>query len=183
MIGDMGKQIIIENRPMSKKAANAIFHYDLTPLKKGERVFGNFDLIETDGWYYIKYTKYTKFGQESKTPFIINCDLFSREAIKVKSWKDLTEGNVKTTAETENLDKKIKFILDNTNLDEELFEIAKDNPYTKVPFSLNIQEMVRKIKTGKGMEGQSCSTISMETEDEEGIPEEEVRRRMWRECN
>lgn len=138
MIGDNARRCIIESSIPKGLFVRARFSFEIEPLKEGETPIENPNLCQTNGLYYIKYLpiKLYKWG-----PFLLRCDLFDGEKIRVADYKSVL-GQANGNGEKA---KFFKFLIEWTNISPKLFEIAKEHYGMPIPFSFKIEKYYRTI--------------------------------------
>lgn len=81
-------------------------------------------------------------GRYADNPFVIRCDLFDRLGhgiLRIKSWEALVK-----RAESR---PQVKWLIDNTNICKEMFEIARENILMTIPIAFDIVKYSEKIGT------------------------------------
>lgn len=99
--------------------------------------------MATDGNYFIRYLPTNRHGEQLCKKIVINLDLGRK--IRVNNWKEF----IKISKE----DPLYKFIIEYTNISEELMQMAIDNPLVRIPFCLDMikikQATIDKLKKQK----------------------------------
>lgn len=81
-------------------------------------------------------------GKYVDNPFVIRCDLFDRLGhgiLRISGWEALVR-----RAETK---PQVKWLIDNTNICKEMFEIARENILMTIPIAFDIVKYSEKIGT------------------------------------
>lgn len=128
MIGDNAREAILNFRKITF-ATSASINLKGCALHTYEGPESNPDVVLTQGLYYVKYSTTTRRGEKAKIPFIVKYD-FLNERMRVAGYKDLVKAS-----ETNEI---AAFMIKYTNLNEEMFEIARQNEEMHIPFCLDI---------------------------------------------
>jgi len=102
----------------------------------------------TDGRYYLKYRPFKNQPLKSnkaihaQIPFFILADIFTNDKHRFKDFEDM-----KRIAEA---DDKFRFLLEWTNINESMFELAEENPGTPIPFCFDAVRYRNHIKELSG---------------------------------
>jgi hypothetical protein len=97
----------------------------------------------TDLTYAIRFSpvrtqKGASFKIKMSKPFLLKCNmLYPKGQIRVKGYEDIVSRGDEVT----------KWLVENTTLDEETFNTARDNPYLWVPFCLRYGDYAKKTGT------------------------------------
>lgn len=131
MIGDNARKAIA-NSGNFKRAARLFVNTKIDRLQPGETPDVNPNIITTTGAYHLKYTNKSKYGIEEKLdhPYILKLDFPQMDWARFRNWPDF----VKEAKENSIL----KFIKDYTNICEQTFLIAGQNPGMIVPITFDI---------------------------------------------
>lgn len=108
--------------------------------KEGQRPY--YDYFVTSGHYYVVYKPFKRNGTPNRKAMLVCTDMLNLR-IRVLTFHELEE-----YAESEKI---WRYIIDNSNISEELFMIARCNPYVKIPFSLDIEKICKKIREKNGL--------------------------------
>lgn len=91
--------------------------------------------------YTIRYTQNEILGSKKGKPFLLKIDLFDNiEACghRVKDFSDFCN--------SEKYKEFVSFLLEFTNLSQELFDIAQTNPTLDIPISFDVIKYIQKVK-------------------------------------
>ena len=139
MIGDNAKRLVIEsevNRTFNARMVVSATENRLPSAKKG--VFDT-SFFSTDGYYSIEYCNIKLSNRIKKQgDYLLFADVMQRTTTRIYGWDDIVE-RAKT-------DVRFKFIVEKTMLKPIYFEIAKNNPYTRIPFALKVEELYDILK-------------------------------------
>lgn len=141
-MGDRARGIIANALELNYPTRIEI-NYKLIPPDFGETPDINPTMFFTTGLYCLSYKKYTHSGAVNMKRFCIKADFVNRQFIKFFSWHDLQE-QAKTNDH-------VKFLLEYTNLNEQMLNIAAQNEDMRIPFCLDIVKYDKEVrpKTGK----------------------------------
>lgn len=132
----VAQELIIQCTPQAVKARRAIAKFDEKPLAIGENPANNFDCAYTSGAYTIKYKPGVP-GMEKK-PFAFNIDFLPGHRLRVPSYAAL-----------ENIgkqDRRIKWLIKNTNISAAHFRIARNHIDTPISFSVEWERLEERLK-------------------------------------
>lgn len=169
-IGD-GARGIIANVLNTSKPSRAIINCKMIKPEFGETPDTNPDLFYTSGLYHMSYRRLTCSGKVNVKRFCITADFLDRGFVKFYNWRDLVEQS-KTNDH-------VKFILEFTNIEEGMLNIAAQNERMKIPFSLDIMKYDRIVRPQTGKKEDEYAMIynsfrpfftSKWIEDENGEP-------------
>lgn len=157
MIGDLYKDEVIKMETKQHLMWRLWCFYDYS---KPEKAYENrelrpyYDYFVTSGHYYVVYKPFKRNGTPNRKAMLVGTDMLNIR-VRVLTFHELEE-----YAESE---KMWRYILDNSNISEELFLIARNNPYVKIPFSLDIEKICRKIREKEGIPDTDRRLVSVVT--------------------
>ena len=143
MLGDKAREMIIEDMQKKPIFPRITFYIDFRELKSDTNPMFEEDVIATKGDFFIQYLQ-DKENTKYRTPFLISCDMFPKNAIYFESYKDLKERIEK--AKDNKTKMRCKVLVECTTLTPELFDIAKEHPSLKLPFSLDVVKVYEEVK-------------------------------------
>ena len=148
MIGANAIKFIADARELTKPTRMMV-SLSCTPPEFGACPETNADLVSTYGAYSISYRFHRRNGklyEEQPKKFSIRID-FGLGYIKCKSYYDLCEQS-KTNDHA-------KFILEMTNISEDMFEIAYQNEGMQIPFCFDVIKYNNIIRKKLGIEDET----------------------------
>lgn len=166
MIGDVAKRLIIEDGINTRTNPHIILDGTMEfrlPCEKNGDLDSTF--FYTFGHYSIEFRPKTFCGK-LLTPYLISCDLFKGSRVRVGDYESLKS--------LENENKKVYFLIHYTTMSAKLFKIAKNNPYTKIPFTLKLEKIYDILKAKAKAKGISDNTPLLS--ENERLEVEEARR-------
>ena len=103
------------------------------------------EVMYTSGLYSVSLRPlYKDFGKLSNKPFLIKSDVFKIRAMRVGSWREFSDGECEA----------FQWLVENTTVSEDLFELARENPLVDIPFAIDFNKYCegrsRKLKLGEG---------------------------------
>ena len=117
-----------EKPQKNNRLVRADYSLTLTPFTFEEDISEREDTFRTNGLFFITYGLLFK---TSFKPFLIRGDAYDiYRPCRVSSWKDFVEFSSQNDV--------LSFLLKYTNVSEELFRIAQENPGVQVPFCLDV---------------------------------------------
>lgn len=170
MIGDLAKRSVIED------GVNVRFNPRLYISFKGKDPKTVQNPIEDGSFFYTQGIGFVECriamsGRERKGTgdFLVNCDMLKRgNTIRVagfKDFKDKTKDN-----------KAIQFFIKHSTLSAKTFKIAKDNPCTKIPFCVKIEEIYDELKEKYGTGNEIlCESGNAKREEYRKIAQKRIR--------
>ena len=111
-----------------------------TDKNKSNDIINNKNILLTDLKYSVQY--FPRPGKYALLPYIIDADIFGvtgKGRIRASDYGDLVRKVDK--------DPRIKWLLENTNLCQKHFDIAKKNILMQIPFNFDILKYSEKIGT------------------------------------
>ncbi len=162
MIGDKARECLSDHLSAIKLNPRLLISFTLKTRQTGENPLNNRDLKFTDGLYAVTYSPSKGPNTLKNANFLISCDMFYRKGMRAFNYKSFKK-NI-------NEDPVVDFLVNWTTLTEELFDIAKANLGTRIPFSLDVVKYYRAIK-------EKDPDIGFEVFTEEGMTFYEQKRR------
>lgn len=140
MIGDRAKGVITNVRHLTNPTRMLI---NINPqlLKLGETPDQNPDLVYTTGLYNLTYRRLTHTGAINKKRFCLRFD-FGKGYVKFESLKELKE-QAKTN-------EHVRFLLEYTNFDSHMLDIALCNEAMQIPVSFDMCKYDKKVRKDLG---------------------------------
>lgn len=142
MIGDLAARALAESSERIPFQKRAIINLDGQPLQENDGPGPHTKCRYTDFMYYLKYLP-SQLPQYKDRPFVIVSDLFGNGKFRTRDYKYTKDFFGKQVTE-------IKWILENTNLCQELFDLAFENIQMAIPISVNVVELDKKLREKKG---------------------------------
>lgn len=145
MIGDLAKRLIIDDD--INRRLNPRILVDRTKTSRlPNEMKGDFDpsFLYTFGFYSIEYRPIKNFNSNRDKPYLLNCDFFPKKVLRLKGWYEIEENQ-----DIPNLELLLRI----TTITPKLFEIAENNPYVKIPFTLKVEEIYDILKAKSDMQG------------------------------
>lgn len=140
MIGDKGLTVLAGRYTSYARPwvdlTEAKIDYDLPNLLSAPNAYRS-----TTGIYFIIYRPFLRSEARGNDDYIIVSDLFAKGNKRVKDYECLVKH-----AQT---DLELAWLVDNTNINKTIFEIAKNNFGMSVPFCFEISKYSRKTKSKK----------------------------------
>ena len=135
-------KLIVEDTLKVSHFARGYIRHDETPTdgNKSNDIINDDNIRLTDFKYFVQL--FPRPGKYALLPYIIDADIFGktgRGRIRTSNYQDLVR-RAKT-------DKDIKWLLDNTDLCQRHFDIAKKNILMQIPFNFDILKYSEKIGT------------------------------------
>ena len=119
---------VSEKPQKNSRVLRADWSISMTPFRFDDDISEREDTFRTNGLFFVTYGLLFK---NSSKPFLIRGDAYDMVGpFRVYDWK----GFVMMSSESAVL----SFLLKYTNVSEELFRIAKENPGVQVPFCLDV---------------------------------------------
>lgn len=143
MLGDKAREMIIEDMQKKPMFPRIVFYTNFRELKPDTNPMFEEDVIATKGDYFIQYLKdkeNTKYG----TPFLLSSDLFPKNSIYVDSYEDLKR-RIENAREKKNR-VRCKILIEYSTLTPKHFDVAKQHPSLKLPFSLDVIKVYEEVK-------------------------------------
>lgn len=142
MIGDLAARALAESSERIPFQKRAIIHLDGSPLKENDGPGPHTDCRYTDFMYYLKYLP-SQLPIYKDRPFVIVSDLFGNGKFRTGNYEYTERFSGKQSAE-------VRWIVQNTNLCQELFDLAFENIQMAIPISVNVVELDKKLREKKG---------------------------------
>lgn len=101
------------------------------------------DIVYTNTQYYIAQKKFNKkLKKDVPDKYIISCDMFPKNFIRVRDWADFMKIVEDPTAANH---KVAKWLYRNTQIEERMFLLLGDNENVHIQFTINIIDYVKKL--------------------------------------
>lgn len=147
MIADKARAENIKNRINSGDFVGTLL-IDVRglPVRPNDSPLLNPYLRYTVPFYYVKYK--IKSGYKRLEPFLLVCDLIPGKKLRFKNMKfleDLVNGNVVDVSQYKVAKIAVKWLLENTNLNEDLLEIARTTYDTMIPIAFDMTTYNKKL--------------------------------------
>lgn len=139
MIGDKAREAIIECTPKAVLAKRPYVKTSELPMVKGEYCAPGTDMYITSGIYTLKFKPGIP-GYESQ-PFVIKCDMFVGNRVRTSGMRNLTVFGQQ--------DERVKWLVRNTNISKQLFDVARNHPDMPIPFCIDFEKLEKHL-TAKG---------------------------------
>lgn len=141
-IKEIYNKAIIENTLCPRNFARAYISLKNTRTDNIENNLAkNEDLRLTNWVYFVKYKPERKVK-----PYMVNADVMVPNEGHLRRYRSYEEFE-----KMGQIDEGIKWIIENTNVSKEMFEIAKENPYMNIPISIDIVKYTERIGSKKLM--------------------------------
>ena len=141
MIGDRARVAIADARLLTNPT-RILLNINPQLLKLGETPETNPDLVYTTGLYNLTYRRLTHTGALNKKRFCLRFD-FGKGYVKFDSLKELKE-QAKTNDH-------VRFLLEYTNLQPHMLNIAVCNESMQIPVSLDMCKYDKKVRKDLGV--------------------------------
>ncbi len=138
MIGDMAKELIIQQKQELKYATCPYLKVTGEPILPGETPNLNHDIFQINKNFGICYMRRRTKTQGGVYKIITEIAIDKR-VYYIKSYEEFVE-----LAKT---DKALEFMLKFTCISKLLFDLAKDNEEMRIPFGMNWDKYVEHIKS------------------------------------
>lgn len=145
MIGDNARRVIADVRLLTNPT-RILLNINPQLLKLGETPETNPDLVYTTGLYNITYRRLTHTGAKNMKKFCLRYD-FGKGFVKFDSLKELKE-QAKTNDH-------VRFLLEYTNLQSHMLDIALCNESMQIPVCLDMCKYDRKVRKDLGIKSMS----------------------------
>ena len=142
MIGDLSSMALAENSQRIPFQKRAIIHLNGDPLKENDGPGPHTDCRYTDFMYYLKYMP-SQLPQYKDRPFVIVSDLFGNGKFRTGNYEFTKNFGGRQSEE-------VKWIVEHTNLCQELFDIAFQNIQMAIPINVDVIGLVKKLREKKG---------------------------------
>lgn len=145
MIGDKARKIIANARLLTNPT-RILININPQLLKLGETPETNPDLVYTTGLYNLTYRRLTHTGAVNVKKFCLRYD-FGKGYVKFNSMKELKE-----QAQT---NEHVRFLLEYTNLQSRMLDIALCNESMQIPVSFDMCKYDKKVRKDLGVKSAS----------------------------
>lgn len=145
MIGDNARKIIANARLLTNPT-RILLNINPQLLKLGETPETNPDLVYTTGLYNLTYRRLTHTGALNKKRFCLRFD-FGKGYVKFDCLKELEE-QAKTN-------EHVRFLLEYTNLQPHMLNIAVCNESMQIPVCLDLCKYDKKVRKDLGIKSQT----------------------------
>lgn len=137
---EISKRLIIENGLQSESILRAFVNIKSKPLEGIENPIYNKDVRLTKGTYTLKYSPISELnGKEKERKFVLVADVLDGKiSVRLFDWRDFRSHLCKNNAGAQ-------WLLENTNICEELFDIAAHNMGLAIPFAVDFVKYCDKI--------------------------------------
>lgn len=111
----------------------------LTPFEFEDDISEREDTFMTNGLFFVEFRVIPNGAvKRNPRPFLVRGDAYDiHTAFRVGSWKEFAEISSKSAV--------LSFLLEYTNVSEELFAIARRNPSVQIPFCLDVARYCRDL--------------------------------------
>ena len=142
MIGDLASMALAENSQRIPFQKRAIISLSGRPLKENDGPGPHTDCRYTDFMYYLKYMP-SQLPQYKDRPFVIVGDIFKNGKFRTRDYNYTKYFYGKQSEE-------VQWVIEHTNLCQELFDLAFQNIQMAIPISVDVLGLDKELREKKG---------------------------------
>lgn len=141
MLGDTRKEIIANTLDFVSVSHTNPFSLSTDYVHEIECMKRQPGAYQSNFYYIVRYAPMSTFKKHLKKPYLIKIDFFDTIQVGCHRFESF-----EAFCNDETFKHTVPFLLKYTDLSQEIFDIAKDNPYCDIPVGFKILDYIHDVK-------------------------------------